>query len=101
MESLIAFMLGSQDRKEKRVQVARPAWVSGPDGEPRIRCVVRDASPSGCKISSDAILDLPDDVLIHPDGMSQPLRGRIVWRKDNFVGIKFNFSEPQSPKDTQ
>lgn len=86
-------MAKTHDRKEDRVNVVKHARVAGAAGVPSVRCVIRDASPSGCRIISDELWKLPDDVVVHPQGLSRPITGRIVWRGDDCVGVRFDFEQ--------
>ena len=52
-------------------------------------CIICDASRTGCRITSDALSTLPDDLYIEIPGMSEPVQARIVSRKDNMAHLKF------------
>lgn len=54
-----------------------------------IGCTIRDASRTGCKLESQKIDRLDDDVFLAIRGFREPIRGRIVWREGNFAGIIF------------
>lgn len=52
-------------------------------------CFICDASRTGCRISSEALSELPDDLLIEIPGLAEPILSLIVWRKDNMAGLEF------------
>ena len=52
-------------------------------------CIIRDASTTGCRISSEAIYEIPDDVLIEIPGLTEPVLALIVWRNGNLAGLEF------------
>ncbi len=52
-------------------------------------CFICDASRSGCRISSEALSELPDDILIEILGLTEPILSLIVWRNDNMAGLEF------------
>jgi hypothetical protein len=74
-------------RKEKRVEVTIPATISNMDGQKQAMCTIREASKSGCRIESEALRQLDNDVLIRIKAMKMSLRGKIVWRDNSTAGV--------------
>ena len=78
------------DRREnKRVQVLIPATVYDMEKSNPIRCVVRDASKSGCKIVSSKSQDLPDHILLEVTNFKGVRKGRVVQRNSKTAGVVF------------
>lgn len=76
-------------RKSERKLVVMRASVTAAKGHPTVDCLIRDASACGCRIISDHLSKLPDDVVVHPEGFEKPMTGRIVWRTGRSAGIEF------------
>jgi hypothetical protein len=74
-------------RKEKRVEVTIPATISNLDGQNQTMCTIREASKSGCRIETDALRQLSNDVLIRIKAMRMSLRGKIIWRDNSTAGV--------------
>ena len=74
-------------RMEKRVGVRIPATISNVDSDRLVRCTIREASKSGCRIETEHLRQLDNDVLISIEAMKTSLRGRIVWRDDPMAGV--------------
>lgn len=78
-------------RKEKRVEVTIPATISNLDGQKQAMCTIREASKSGCRIETDALRQLSNDVLIRIKAMRMSLRGTIVWRDVSTAGVSLRW----------
>ena len=76
-----------ESRVEERVGVAIPATISNADGNRLVRCTILEASRSGCRIETEHLRQLNNDVLINIGTMKMALRGRIVWRDDALAGV--------------
>ena len=74
-------------RKEKRVEVSIPATISNAGSDKLVMCTIREASKSGCRIETEHLRQLDNDVLINIEAMKTSLRGRIVWRDDPMAGV--------------
>jgi len=85
-------------RKHTRNKVALHAIVSDRQQQNAIRCMIRDASISGCNIISRKVSNLPDKVLINISSLNQLIKGRIVWRNQDSAGIEFEW-EANRPDD--
>ncbi|WP_417685323.1 PilZ domain-containing protein [Roseibium sp.] len=77
-----------EKRKENRRQVRIPAQVSDRRGGIVIRCIIVDASKSGCRLDARDLDLLPDDVLLHIVGLDLPVNGRIAWRSPGCAGVE-------------
>ncbi len=78
------------DRRDApRQNVAITAVIMDHDLNKLTDCIICDASRTGCRITSDALSTLPDDLYIEIPGMSEPVQARIVSRKDNMAHLKF------------
>lgn len=52
-------------------------------------CIILDASRTGCRISSEAVSTLPDDLHIEIPCLTEPVLALIVWRNGNMAGLEF------------
>jgi PilZ domain len=52
-------------------------------------CIICDISKSGCRITSEAISEIPDDILIDIPGLNKPVLSLVVWRNGNMAGLEF------------
>ena len=76
-------------RVEKRQKVFAQAFASDLGDTIDIKCVIRDVSKIGCKIVSSQIQDLPELIQLTVEGINQPMRGIIVWRRGKTAGMCF------------
>ena len=76
-------------RVEKRQKVFAQAFASDLGDAIDIKCVIRDVSKTGCKIVSSQIWDLPELIQLIAEGIDQPTRGKIVWRRGKTAGMCF------------
>lgn len=76
-------------RSERRRKVFLLAKAWGVENKFEIGCTIRDVSRSGCKLESRKINLLDDNFFLAINGFTDPIRGRIVWRKGNLAGIRF------------
>ncbi len=77
-----------EKRKEERRSVRIPAQVSDRRGGLVIRCIIVDASKSGCRLDARDLDHLPDDILLHITGLDLPVNGRIAWRSPGCAGVE-------------
>ncbi len=54
--------------------------------------ILKDISPKGARITAFDLADLPKHVDLSVPGMNIRVRGRIRWRHQNDVGIRFSKS---------
>ncbi len=76
-------------RVEKQQKVFVQAFASDLGDAFDIKCVIRDVSKTGCKIISSQLQDLPDLIQLTVEGINQPMRGIIVWRRGKTAGMCF------------
>ncbi len=76
-------------RVEKPQKVFVQAFASDLGDAIDIKCVIRDVSKIGCKIVSSQIQDLPELIQLTVEGINQPMRGIIVWRRGKTAGMCF------------
>lgn len=79
----------TERRSERRRSVFLRAKIYGVDGAQITECAIMDASASGCKIISDSIGDIPDQIVITIRGLGETFAGRLVWRNSDMAGIEF------------
>lgn len=91
-EAHVVFQFGGEDTLEKRKEVRRQvqihAMVSDRSEIETIKCVISDASKSGCKLESGKLDVIPDQILLRIAGLDLPVQGEIVWRGPNCAGVK-------------
>lgn len=91
-EVVVSFEYGDEPQTEKRKERRRPvaitAYVSGVEEQASVKCDIIDASLSGCRLSSNALYSLPDDIQLKIKGMDLPVRGKIMWRGAGVAGVK-------------
>lgn len=78
----------AEKRKEKRRPVSIDARVSGVTGSAIVGCKLVDASLSGCRLSSDELHTLPDDIYLRIPRLDWPVRGKITWRGAGLAGVQ-------------
>jgi anti-sigma regulatory factor (Ser/Thr protein kinase) len=76
-------------RSEVRKTTAIHAFASDTGNKYNVKCIIRNVSPSGCKIVSNGMDDLPGLIYLLPEKFDKPILGRIVWRKRNMGGVRF------------
>ncbi len=80
-----------EKRSERRRKIFLRAEVSGTGAgaTTAIDCIIRDVSRSGCKLESEDINGLANDLCLAISGFSEPIRGQLVWQNGNFAGVRF------------
>ncbi len=78
----------SDNRQEHRINVKIPAIICNRERTLQTDGVIRDASKSGCRIESEDADELPDDVLIKIEAIEWLVKGIVVWRDGNDLGVK-------------
>jgi len=76
-------------RVERRQKVCVQAFASDLGDTIDTKCVIRDVSKTGCKIVSSQIQDMPELIQLVAEGIDQPIRGKIVWRRGKIAGVCF------------
>ena len=83
-------------RSGDRKTIAIQAQISIPDTDTKIACLLMDASRTGCRLYCDCIETLPDEVMLLPEGLVEPIEASIVWRKQLFAGLVFKWPSKAS-----
>lgn len=80
----------AQDRRqERRRRVFLQADVCTLDGAQIAHCSIQDTSRSGCKIISDHLSLIPDELVLSIRGLGETFVGRVMWRDGDMAGIEF------------
>ena len=79
----------NERRSERRRKVYLRAKASGAGATTAIDCTIHDVSRSGCKLKSQQIDSLANDLCLAISGFSEPIRGQLVWQNGNFAGVRF------------
>lgn len=82
-------------RREKRVTVTIPAMIANRDGTKRLRCLIIDASRSGCRLKGTGFDRLEEEICLKIDKLAVPVSGRIVWRTGDTAGIELQWDFAQ------
>ena len=85
-------------RVERRRSVFLQASVCAMDGSQIVNCSIQDTSRSGCKIISDELDLIPDELVLSIRGLGETFVGRVVWRDIGMAGIEFIPNSPNAPK---
>jgi hypothetical protein len=76
-------------RRERRRRVFLKADVCTLDGAPIANCDIQDTSRSGCKIISDHLDHIPDELVLSIRGLDERFVGRVTWRDGDMTAIVF------------
>lgn len=76
-------------RQERRRSVFLQADVCMLDGTQVAHCAIQDTSRSGCKIMSDELSIIPDELVLSIRGLGESFVGRVIWRERDIAGIEF------------
>ena len=53
---------------------------------------ISDVSRTGCRVTSEEVSTLPDDLYIEIPGLTEPVKARIVKREDNMARLEFSMA---------
>jgi hypothetical protein len=82
--------MGAEQRKTVRRRFSQYAMLYTADGKAIGRCVIRDISDGGAKLSVAAATDVPDEfVLVLSQSGSIRRKCRAVWRSERAIGVAF------------
>ena len=84
-----------EKRTERRRSVFLQASVCALDGSQIVNCSIQDTSRMGCKIISDELDLIPDELVLSIRGLGETFVGRVVWREADMAGIQFISNAPQ------
>jgi hypothetical protein len=68
--------------------ISIPAMACNLTGGMRVRCTIEEATRTTCRIASDHIDRLHDDIVIRIKARKVAIRGRIVWRAGGCAGVR-------------
>ncbi|MFD1696331.1 PilZ domain-containing protein [Roseibium aestuarii] len=90
--------LGTQHEKraEKRYAMTAAARVCDMARKSEIKCVITDASKSGCRIEGEGLESLPDEVLVFVQTFDQPVRGTVAWKTKSSAGLRLFWNGARS-----
>jgi len=85
----------AEKRLERRRSVFMQASVCAMDGSQIVNCSIQDTSRLGCKIISDELDLIPDELVLSIHGLGETFVGRVVWRDAGMAGIQFISNTPE------
>jgi hypothetical protein len=92
----------SDNRTDQRRKVLKGAIASFNQGHSTLSCLVRDLSETGCRISAEGAVSIPDtfSLFVELDGLSAECE--VTWRDGSEAGVRFT-SAPcyDTPKRAQ
>lgn len=85
-------------RRESRKAFTARGRVFAADGSSLGDCYFYDVSQHGARVGIGKLEDLPDEVILmlSRDGTVRR-RGRIVWRDDGEIGVRFIYQDASGP----
>ena len=86
----------SDQRIAPRLKALLAAKISFNNGQSTLDCLIRNLSDTGAKLIVSAAIALPDsfDLLIPQKSVTR--RVRIVWRRGEEMGVRFDEGAPRS-----
>lgn len=88
-------------RREKRAEPRRdvhiPAMIRNAGTWTTVAGTIVNASRSGCRIEGPGVDRLAVEIDIELPSMAKPLRGRIVWRKMDVIGVELVWQYANQP----
>lgn len=82
-------MPDDERRKAPRQEIYLPCTILDHDFNHLDDSVICDASRSGCRIVTEKIAQIPDDIYVEIFGLTEPMIARIVWRSEGMGGVQF------------
>ncbi|HEX4767371.1 MAG TPA: PilZ domain-containing protein [Lichenihabitans sp.] len=76
-------------RRSYRKKTYLAAFATRGGDHPSLFCMVRDLSPQGARLSLLDGRTLPDTLDLEINGRAKRLHARVVWRRDDEVGVIF------------
>jgi hypothetical protein len=73
-------------RSSPRMRTLKGARIVWPSGA-TITCTVRNFSDTGAKLQVDGPVPGTFELVLVADGSRRPCR--VVWRKENYIGVRF------------
>ena len=101
-EAQISFQIKKQEPSEKRREIRRQVWITaivcGKTNAASMKCRIVDASKSGCRLEGAKLDKLPKEIEISIPGLDLPIKGVIVWRKNDQAGVKLDWPFEAAPE---
>ena len=79
----------TEKRRSPRHRVLKSAFIVTSEKAPKLECTVRNISGTGAAVQVSTTFGLPQTFELIVDGVRR--RCRVVWRKDNKIGVTFEF----------
>jgi hypothetical protein len=76
------------DRSDTASTISIAATACNLTGGLRVRCTIEEATRTTCRIASDQIDRLHDDIVIRIKARKVAIRGRIMWRAGDCAGVR-------------
>lgn len=92
-------MTTSDKRIAERHDVSLTATVFHECESIGLKCYVRDASTTGCKLVTSQARELPGMIEIVIQGMGQRIPAQVVWRTNKQLGLRFHWPARPKPVD--
>jgi hypothetical protein len=77
----------SEKRSDRRQPLHHRCWIVVAADDPGTLAHVSDISESGAKLNTESPADVPDEFTLR---LRVNRACRVVWRKDNDIGINFS-----------
>ena len=83
-------------RVAPRLKTLLAARINFNNGQSTLDCLIRNLSDTGAKLIVSAAIALPDRFDLFIPQKSVTRRGRIVWRRGEEMGVRFDEDAPRS-----
>lgn len=77
-----------EKRTERRYAVTKMAEITDLGRTSSYKCVITDASRSGCRVEGQDLERLPNDVLVYVEKFERPVRGQVAWSTSTSAGLR-------------
>ena len=91
-----ASTLEPNQRAAPRMRTLIAAKISFNNGQSTLDCLIRNLSDTGAKLIVSEAIALPDRFDLFIPQKSVTRRGRIVWRRGEEMGVRFDEDAPRS-----
>jgi len=86
-----------EKRSEPRRDVLIPAMIRSAGAWTTVAATIMNASRSGCRIEGPGVDRLATEIDIELPSMAKPIRGRVVWRKPDTIGVELVWQYAHGP----
>ena len=92
--------MSRERRRNFRVEWESPAYVEPAEGRGRVNCIVHNLSNGGARITCAELL--PDEFVLRlTPGKGHPRACRVVWRRNQDLGVQFTDRAWEQPLHTR